>query len=418
MRLAVFPALILSLLTLAIAVPGKSSKATSSYFVSTRHTTSGSPLNQSDSKTRALLASIKWTDALDQKPEWYGGDEAARIADNLLLYQLNTGGWPKNIEMAKVLTEEERVALLKQKSSDAESTIDNGATYRQLAFLARVFTARKLPRHEEAFLQGLDYLLRAQYANGGWPQYYPLRKGYYSHITYNDNAMIGVMRLLRDIARKRPDYAFVDEDHRRRSEKAVERGIECILKTQVLVEGKRTVWAAQHDEKTLAPAPARKFEPVSLTGSESVGIVRFLMSIERPTEPVAEAIEAAIAWFEKSKITGIRYVERADASKIHGFDRVVVKDQNAGPLWARFYEIGTNRPIFIGRDARVRYDVAEIEDERRNGYSWYVAEPAEMLSKDYPKWQKKWRQKPAAPAVGRSCYVRPDELARKALKRS
>jgi PelA/Pel-15E family pectate lyase len=265
-----------------------------------------------------------------------------------------------------------------------------------LSYLARVYTAKKLERHKDAFLKGVDFLLKAQYDNGGWPQYYPLRAGYYSHITYNDNAMIGVLRLLRDISRKRPDYAFVDEDRRLLSEKAVQKGIECILKTQVTVEGRRTVWAAQHDERTLAPAPARKFEPVSLTGSESVGIVRFLMGIEHPDEQVIAAIEGAVAWFEKSKITGIRYVQKPDASKLHGFDRVVVKDQNASPLWARFYEIETNRPIFIGRDSRIHYDVSEIEDERRNGYSWYVAEPAELLNKDYPKWQKKWRQKIAA----------------------
>jgi PelA/Pel-15E family pectate lyase len=341
-------------------------------------------------------AIIKWGDALEQKPEWYGGPEAIRIADNLLLYQLDTGGWPKNIDMARSLSESERAALVRRKQDAEESTIDNGATFTQSAFLARVYTARKLPRHKDAFLKGLDYLLKAQYANGGWPQYFPLRQGYYSHITYNDNAMIGVMRLLRDIARRKPDYAFVDEDRRLRAEASVERGIECILKTQVIVEGKRTVWAAQHDEQTLAPASARKFEPVSLTGSESVGITRFLMSIDRPGQQVIEAVEAAVAWFEKSKITGIRYIERPDATKLHGFDRVVVKDSTAGPLWARFYEIGTNRPIFIGRDSRVKYDVSEIEDERRNGYGWYTDAPADLLNKDYPKWQKKWRNKAAA----------------------
>lgn len=340
-------------------------------------------------------ATIKWGNALKQQPEWYASEEAVRIADNLLLYQLDVGGWPKNIEMAKVLTEAEKAEVVKQKKLEEEATIDNGATYNQLSFLARVYTAKKLARHKEAFLKGVDYLFKAQYANGGWPQYYPRLTGYYKHITYNDNAMIGVMKLLRDIERKRPDYAFVDEERRLRAERAVQKGIECILKTQVLVEGRRTVWAAQHDEVTLAPAPARKFEPVSLTGSESVGIVRFLMTIDQPGPQVIEAIESAVAWFEKTKITGIRYVEKPDATKLHGFDRVVVKDGNAGPLWARFYEIGTNRPIFIGRDSRVRYDVAEIEDERRNGYAWYVEEPAELLNKDYPKWQKKWRNKVA-----------------------
>jgi PelA/Pel-15E family pectate lyase len=332
--------------------------------------------------------SINWNNALKQKPEWYASDEAVRIADNVLLYQRETGGWPKNIDMAQVLTEQERLALVKQKR-EVDSTIDNSATYTQLAYLARVFTAKKLERYRDAFLKGFDYLTKAQYANGGWPQYYPLHEGYYTHITYNDNAMIGVLRLLRDVVRKKPDYSFVDEDRRLRAARAVEKGIECILKTQVVVEGTRTVWCAQHDEVTLAPAPARKFEPVSLSGYESVGIVKFLMGIEHPNEQVINAIEAAINWFEKTKINGIRLVEKKDASKLHGFDRVVVRDEAASPLWARFYEIGTNRPIFSGRDSVIKYDVSQIEDERRNGYRWYVDDPEELLSKDYPAWQKK-----------------------------
>jgi len=400
MRLAVFLALIL--LPSAARVPGKSEKAVRASFANGHNgllSSPDQPLSISHANLKTLqgqlagsAAPIKWGDALDQKPEWYGSEEGTRIADNLLVYQFDTGGWPKNIDMARRLTNEEKAALVRQKQEQTESTIDNGATFTQLAFLARVYTAQKLPRHKDAFLKGVDYLLKAQYPNGGWPQYYPLRAGYYSHITYNDNAMIGVMKLLRDIARRKPDYAFVDEDRRQRAEKAVEKGIECILKTQVVVEGKRTVWAAQHDEVTLAPAPARKFEPVSLTGHESVGIVRFLMTIDRPDERVIEAVESAVAWFEKSKINGIRYVEKPDATKLHGFDRVVVKDASAGPLWARFYEIGTNRPIFIGRDSRIKYDVAEIEDERRNGYAWYVDSPLELLNKEYPKWRKKWRQ--------------------------
>lgn len=333
--------------------------------------------------------SINWNNALKQQPEFYASDEAVRIADNLLLYQRDTGGWPKNIDMAQVLTEQERLALIKQKS-EVDSTIDNSATYTQLAYLARVLTAKKQERHRDAFLKGFDYLVKAQYANGGWPQYYPLHTGYYTHITYNDDAMIGVLRLLRDVVKRKPDYTFVDEDRRLKAAKAVEKGIECILKTQVVVDGKRTVWCAQHDEVTLAPAPARKFEPVSLSGYESVGIVKFLMGIDHPNGQVIDAIESAVSWFEKTKINGIRWIEKKDASKLHGFDRVVVHDETAPPLWARFYEIGTNRPIFSGRDSIIKYDVSEIEDERRNGYRWYVNDPAELLSKDYPAWQKKW----------------------------
>src|SRR5262245_17139015 len=166
---------------------------------------------------------VAWKDCLKQKPEWYAGDEATRIADNVLLYQRESGGWPKNIDMALVLSEEEKAGIAKQKGAD-DSLIDNGATYTQMAYLARVFHATKQPRFKDSFIKGLDYLLKAQYENGGWPQYYPRLKGYYKHITFNDDAMIGVMDLLREIARKRNAYSFVDETRRVKAEKAVAKG--------------------------------------------------------------------------------------------------------------------------------------------------------------------------------------------------
>jgi PelA/Pel-15E family pectate lyase len=330
---------------------------------------------------QAQAAPIKWRNALEQKRDWYGSSEAARIAFNLISYQRESGGWPKNIDMAVVLSEEQRSAVLKEKGSE-DSTIDNDATYTQLIFLARVYTLQQLPACRESFLRGFDYLLKAQYPNGGWPQYYPIRKGYYQHITFNDNAMIGVMRLLREVAQQKPDYAFVDEARSARGDKAVARGIECILKTQVIVRGKRTVWCAQHDEVTLAPAPARAYEHVSLSGQESVGIVEFLMGIEHPDQRVVEAIESAIVWFKSAQLNGIRWVETARTP----VDHIVVADPGAPPLWARFYEINTNRPIFSGRDSVIKYSVAEIESERRNGYRWYTDAPAKLLNKEYPAW--------------------------------
>lgn len=340
-------------------------------------------------------APFKWHEALRQKPEWYAGAEALRVADNLLLYQREVGGWPKNIDMAAPLDEKRRAELLKAKSetgNEAAATIDNGATFTQLEFLARVYTAQKQERHRESFIKGLDYLLAAQYENGGWPQYYPLRKGYYTHITYNDNAMVGVLELLRDVAERQPSYLFVDEARRLKSEKAVGRGVECILKTQVKVGGKLTVWGAQHDEVTFAPAPARKFEPVSLASRESVAVTRFLMGVERPDARLVEAVESAVAWFNATQLSGIRWVAKEDKTQPGGFERTLVKDPQAPPLWARFYELGTNRPVFEGRDGVVRYSVLEIEAERRNGYGWYTEEPLKLINKDYPAWQKRLKK--------------------------
>jgi PelA/Pel-15E family pectate lyase len=199
--------------------------------------------------------------------------------------------------------------------------------------------------------------------------------------------MAGVMTLVLDVARKARAYSFVDEARRRRAELAVAKGVECILKTQVVVNGKRTVWCAQHDERTLEPAPARAYEKISLSGSESVGIVRFLMTIEKQDTRVVDAIESAVAWFEQTRLTGIKVVEKPDPSLPRGFDRVVVEEPQAPPLWARFYEMGTNRPIFCGRDSVIKYSLAEIEHERRTGYQWYSGRASKLLSEDYPAWR-------------------------------
>ena len=338
---------------------------------------------------RSLTELVSWRDALVQPEGWCVSPEAARIAKNLLLYQRDIGGWDKNIDMAVPLGPVDRAAIEKEKATGL-ATIDNDSTYTQMEFLARVFSRRGDPLLAAAFRRGFEYLLRAQYSTGGWPQFFPLRDGYWSHITYNDDAMVGVMKLLSDIEHAKAPYTFLTNDERERAGRAVAKGIECILKTQVVVNGKLTVWCAQHDEHTLAPAKGRAYEHPSLSGSESVGIVEFLMSIDRPSPEIVRAIEGAVEWFRAAKISGIRVDTIAAPGTAKATDRVVVADANAPPLWARFYEIGTNRPIFSGRDSVIRYQLSEIEYERRNGYRWYVDRPAKLLEREYPEWRRRW----------------------------
>ena len=326
---------------------------------------------------------------LNQNQRWYGSDEAVRIAGNVLLYQRNTGGWPGNIDMTRKLTQNEKNKVQTAKSRE-DSTLDNGATHTHIHYLAKVYQATKLERFKKACLRGVDYLLESQHANGGWPQTYPWMRGYHKFITYNDGAMIGAMTVLRDIAERKPDYTFVDEQRRRKAEAAVQKGIGCILKCQIIVDGKRTTWCQQHDEKTFEPRPARAFEPVAICGGESVGVVKFLMNINNPKPKIIEAVQGAVAWFDRAKLTGIRQVQKPDKSKKRGYDNVIIKDATAPPIWVRFYQIGTNRPIFGDHDGKVYYAMSDISSERRTGYAWYGYWPAELLAKDYPAWQKKW----------------------------
>ncbi len=332
---------------------------------------------------------ISWKRCLSQGPEFYATNEAVRIADNVLLYQRDTGGWSKNVDMARILSEQDKAKLRKAKSRK-DSTLDNGATHTQIRYLAKVYYATRLEHFRQALLRGIDYLLEAQYANGGWPQTYPGLRGYSKFITFNDGAMIGAMSVLRDIAEKKPEYVFVDEVRRQKANNAVQKGIECILKCQIVVNGKKTAWCAQHDEKTFIARKARSYELPSISGSESVGVVRFLMSIDNPAPEIIEAVQSAVAWFDHVKLTGIRQINKPDSSLERGYDKVIIKDVTAPPIWARFYQIGTNRPIFCGRDGKIKYHMAEIEHERRTGYSWYSYGPAGLLDKDYPAWQKKW----------------------------
>lgn len=327
------------------------------------------------------------TVATNMPKAWYGSDESKTIAENVLLYQSKEGGWTKNTPMHHPLTTEQRAELTAAErpaksvfSGGIRPTIDNGGTTTEMQFMAKMYAATNDERYRKSFERGLDYLLEAQYDNGGWAQFYPLRKGYYSHITYNDNAMVNVLRMLRDIFNQKPEYRFVaSQEVVKKARTAFDKGIGCILKTQIMVGDQPTVWCAQHDEVTLLPAQARAYELPSFSGNESVGITLLLMELES-TPAITRAIEGAVKWFEEHKIEGIR-VERQNINGVQ--DRVVVQDASAPALWARFYDLQTGKPFFCDRDGVKRSSIDQIGYERRNGYSWYNGAAQKVLDKYY-----------------------------------
>jgi PelA/Pel-15E family pectate lyase len=322
----------------------------------------------------------------------YNPDQLLSIADNILLFQKENGGWPKNYDMLAILTLAQKDSLIKAKSV-LNTTYDNGSTFTQITVLARIYSVTKEKRYRAAVLRGFDYLLESQYDNGGWPQYYPLESNYSSHITYNDGNFEGIMELLRDIYDNKPEYAFLDDDYRGKLRGAYERAIPCILKTQINDAGKPTAWCQQYDEITLAPAWARKFEPPGICNKESADLVIFLMGIEHPQKEVVEAIQNAVTWFEDSKIynTEVKVVPAPKVVtpfRISETDRKVVANSTAPPIWARYYELKTHKPMFCDRDSKIVYTLAEISRERRDGYAWYTYAPQQVLDK-YPGWQRK-----------------------------
>ncbi len=333
--------------------------------------------------------------ALPDQPA-YTPAQISEIVDTILLFQRANGGWPKDYDMLAILTDEQKV-VLRATREKVDTSFDNHNIHSQVDYLARadatVSGGNRVWR--QACLRGFDYMLASQLVDGGFPQRYPGATGYSALITYNDGVMIGILNVLNDVAVGLPHWSWLDAQRRHKARQAVERGIACTLKCQIRVGDRLTGWCQQHDQKTFEAAAARTFELASICPQETTEIMRFLMRIEQPSAEFIAAVNAAAGWLARAKLTGIcvsRVSAPVEVFQRHSadFDVVVTLEQAASPIWARHYEIGTDRPIFAGRDAVKRYALKEIERERRTGTPWYGGWPQAMLDRDYPRWQNKF----------------------------
>lgn len=321
----------------------------------------------------------------------YAPAQVAEIVGNILLFQRENGGWPKDYDMLAVLNDEQRDKL-RATHKHRDTSFDNYNIHSQVAYLAEAQAANGNSEWRDACQRGLDFMLSAELPGGAFPQSFPNPKGYSALITFNDGVTIGVLNVLRDIMDGEPQWSWLDDERRAKARAAVERGVSVILKCQIRVGDELTGWCQQHDPVTFAAEPARTFELASNCPQETTAIMRFLMRDDSPTPDVVKAINAAARWLQKVQLSGI-VVKRVPAPVEEflrhraDFDSVVVADESAPPLWARHYEIGTDRPVFAGRDAVKRYALAEIERERRTGTPWYGNWPRRMLEREYPRWQ-------------------------------
>lgn len=285
---------------------------------------------------------------------WFLTDSARLVGANVMAHQIENGAWPKNVNFFRL--EDDGAAA---PSSLEAATIDNGATTTEIRFLMRLFAATGDSLCLESALRGVRYLLSMQYDNGGFPQYFPRHDHYHARITFNDDAMVSVLRLLREVSLRRAPYGPFPLELSVEAAAAVDKGVACILACQYVQHGVRTVWAQQYDEHTLQPAPARSFELSGLCSAESAAIVEFLQTVSADHPEVLPAIEDAINWFRAHQLPDGR--------------------------WARFYTLEDNRPFFCGRDGVMRFSLDEIEEERQKGYSWYNTRPAKLLRTAAPR---------------------------------
>ena len=352
-----------------------------------------SGFDDSRSHWRHIIQPERFMQATGPDQPAYAREQVREIAANILLFQRDNGGWPKDYDMLAILTEEQK-RLVRDTHAKTDSSYDNHNTHTQVAYLARAFGATGDAALRDACVRGVDFILASQYPNGGFPQWWPKPGGIAKRITLNDGVMMGILTVLKDAADRAPAFAWLDAARRARCAEAEARGTACLLKMQVTANGVRTGWGQQHDETTLETVGARTFELPCIAPGDTVEVVEFLMRYERPSPEIVAAVDAAVAWLRKTQLNGIR-TKRVPAPPAEfarhktDIDVVVVSDEKAPPLWARMVEPGTNRPIFASRDGIKVYSLAEVDRERRTGSGWYVAAPRRLLAKDYPAWQAK-----------------------------
>ena len=332
---------------------------------------------------------------------YFGTAPAKHIADVIVSFQTPAGGWSKNMGFAGALRLPGQPYAANNLNTLPDpndfdkprdplwnyvGTLDNDATNTELHFLAKVSAhapGKDGDAYRASFIKGIHYLLAAQYPNGGFPQVYPLEGGYHDAITFNDNAVSESAETLSDVAEGQGDYAFVPADLRKLADAAAARALKCILVSQIVINGKKTVWAQQEDALTLEPVSARNYEPGALAASESADLLDYLMSLPHPSKETVAAVQAGVAWLKSAEVFGFEY---AGGRGVEGGRKLKPKE-GAGPIWARYYSVTTQKPIFGDRDKTLHDDVNDLSLERRNGYAWYGAGEQKTID-HFAEWSK------------------------------
>ncbi len=318
---------------------------------------------------------------------WFASDEACSLALAVLSYQTPSGGWSKAVDYSQG-PRKLGVHWTSQKTPSWHycGTLDNRSTTEQIRFLAAHYSATNNPACREAALAGIEWLLAAQFPSGGWPQVFPLEPGYHEAITLNDNAMVHALQVLMAVSKGDAPYAFTDTRLRQHAATAVKRGLDCLFRCQIIVDGHLTLWCAQLDPIDLKPTAARAKEPPSISGGEGTELVKFLMREADDSPEARKAIQAAVDWLAEHKITNLRKIKTESGKTDYIHD-----DQSTEVYWARFYDLKTQLPIFAGaQDGIIYSSFSEMAKNNTVAYNYFTTKPLDVVTKEIPRWKKRF----------------------------
>jgi len=284
----------------------------------------------------------------------------------------------------------------------AATTFDDDTTQGAVRFLMRYLElAKGLDNPRDAKIQAsldraLQSMLNAQYPNGAWPQRYmgkprnnadyPVIKAsfpseypktwpgadYTSYYTLNDNAQRDCIFVMFEAYRRygKPEYLA-----------AAKRGADFLLLAQL--PEPQPGWAQQYDF-AMHPVWARVMEIPSVVSMESRSAMQALLDVylETGDPKYLEPIDRGIAWLQRSQLSP--------------------------GLWARYYELETNKPIYGNNDGKIYYSV----DQARPGYTWQSAFKIPEFLADYEAVKKDGRE------AWLAAHKSEDEAAEKGKKRA
>lgn len=297
------------------------------------------------------------------------GMDIDQYAYNMTTWQIDNGGFYKAMaDSYKSPYAGGQKSGWRSATGGDVGTIDNDATVQEMRLLAVRYKETTNSNYKNTFKnsfnKAVNFLLTMQRKSGGLPQVWPKRNDYSDHITLNDNAMVRAMVTMKDIADGVApfDSDIIDDATRSKMQGALEKAIDYLLKAQIINNGTPTVWCAQHDTSNYAPRPARAYELESKSGSESAGVVWFLMNWPNQTEAIQKSITSAINWYKKTKVTGLYF------NKKQG----VFEERSGSVLWYRFYEVNNDNYFFCDRGgaSTKTQNFMAISEERRTGYQW------------------------------------------------
>lgn len=303
---------------------------------------------------------------------------AHETAYTLVKGQLISGGWQRYIELDPILRKMYAYRVdANEGGLRSIASLDNNITQSALCFLMRMDRALGFrdERIHQAVEYGFDRLLEAQYPNGAWPQklihppdprLFPIKRASYpktwhrrrvrsflpvwyrSYYTFNDDGIPDAIETLLEAARVYGNPRYTS---------SALKGGDFILLAQM--PEPQPAWAQQYD-LDMHPAWARRFEPPAISGRESQRVMKTLLRLYRETakKKYLDPIPRAVDYFRRSRLPDGRL--------------------------ARFYELKTNRPLYLDRKYRLTYDDSDLPTH----YAFKVYNGIESIAREYERVRK------------------------------